>query len=292
MTMLLVVIFAALVALAAAFAVWPVLRGARGWARALPAAALILFVAGIGAGAYLMLGRPELALRTLEGDRVRDIDGLISRLVPRLRAAPVDERGWTMLGRSYLTVGDAADAAKAFARAIGLARASGRPNAELYSAYGEAAVAASGNAVTQEAQAAFAQALALNPRDRAALYFMGSLYAARGENARAVAAWRNLLDESPANAPYRQELIDRIAMLTSSSAAVPDVGAMVASLAARLKARGDDPAGWQKLIRAYAVLGDGAKAAAVLTEARAAMARRPDVLASLSAEAKELKLEK
>jgi hypothetical protein len=45
------------------------------------------------------------------------------------------------------------------------------------------------------------------------------------------------------------------------------------------------------LVRAYAVLGDRTKARAALAGARAAMAKRADVLGALSAEAKELKLE-
>ena len=67
---------------------------------------------------------------------------------------------------------------------------------------------------------------------------------------------------------------------------------MVAGLAARLKAQPDDAQGWQRLVRAYAVLGDNAKAIAALSDARKAMAKNPDALTALDAEAKELKLEK
>jgi cytochrome c-type biogenesis protein CcmH len=44
---------------------------------------------------------------------------------------------------------------------------------------------------------------------------------------------------------------------------------MVEGLAARLKANGNDPAGWVSLIRAYKVLGRGEDAAKALSDARA-----------------------
>jgi cytochrome c-type biogenesis protein CcmH len=65
---------------------------------------------------------------------------------------------------------------------------------------------------------------------------------------------------------------------------------MVAGLAARLKSNPDDGAGWQRLIRAYAVLGDKHKARGALAEARKAMSARSDQIAALDAEQKQLGL--
>jgi cytochrome c-type biogenesis protein CcmH len=286
-------LFALITAIAAAFVAWPVWRGTDGRGRLLLAAAAVVFLVGIGVGTYLMVGRPALAVRALEGTNTRELNGVIALLVRRLHQAPGDTRGWAYLGKAYLTVGDGDDAAKAFARAIALMDAAGQPRAELYSAYGEALTRTSMNAVPPEAEAAFARALALDPKDQAARYYLGMAFAARGENAKAVALWQSLIADAPASAPWRQELVDRIAALTASSGVPPpDIGAMVAGLAARLKQNGDDPAGWQRLVRAYAVLGDNAKAQTALADARAAMAKKPDALMALSAEAKELKLEK
>ena len=215
MSVLLFVFFAIIVALAAGFAVWPAVATAKGRGRFLLAGAIALFVVAIGAGSYLMLGRPALAVRALEGTQTRDMNGLIVLLNRRLRAAPGDPRGWEMLGRAYLTVGDADDAAKAFARAIAAAAATGHKSAALYSAYGDALAQASGNVVPPEAEAAFNQALALDPKDQAARYYLGFAYAARGEKAKAVAIWQSLLDDAPQTAPYRRELIDRIAALSA-----------------------------------------------------------------------------
>jgi cytochrome c-type biogenesis protein CcmH len=61
---------------------------------------------------------------------------------------------------------------------------------------------------------------------------------------------------------------------------------MVAGLAERLKARPDDPQGWVRLVRAYAVLGETGQRDAALATARARYAGRGDVLADLDAAAK------
>jgi len=67
---------------------------------------------------------------------------------------------------------------------------------------------------------------------------------------------------------------------------LPAVRGMVATLAARLEAAPDDPEGWVRLVRSYAVLGDGAKRDEALTKAKARYADQPDVLKALDLAAK------
>jgi cytochrome c-type biogenesis protein CcmH len=284
-----IAIFAVLVLAASAFAAWPTLARARGRARWLPVAALALFVTGIGVGFYLIVGRPALAVRALEGDKVHDLNGAIAATVRHLRTAPGDLRGWRLLGRAYLDAGDGENALRAFVRAIQVARATGKESAAVYSDYGLALASTTpGGAVTDEAERAFNVALTLDPNDRAALYFLGLASAARGRNAQAMAMWQKLLGELPARSEFRAELQKRMAAL---GAGPPDVGAMVASLAARMKARPDDAKGWQLLIRSYVVMKDEAKARTALADARAALAKNPQALKDIAAEAKALGLE-
>jgi cytochrome c-type biogenesis protein CcmH len=66
---------------------------------------------------------------------------------------------------------------------------------------------------------------------------------------------------------------------------------MVARLADRLKQDGSDVAGWERLLRAYMVLGDHAKAQAAAADARKALAGDPDKLRRLDEVIKDLKLE-
>jgi cytochrome c-type biogenesis protein CcmH len=285
-------IFGLLAALAIAFACWPILRR-RGEAfapRAVLAVATALVVLGIGLGVYLMLGEPYLAQRSVEPLQTHDVRALVAALAVRVREAPDDPRGWMLLGKGYLTLDDPNDAAAAFGRAIPVATLEERP--ALLSARGEALTMASAGIVTPEAEATFDEALRLNPKDQAARYYLGFAYAMRRDNAHALMMWQSLLADAPANAPWRGAVIDRIAALRAQSGGAPDIGAMVAGLAARLHQNPNDPQGWQRLIRVYAVLGNDMKAQAALGDARAASKRDTQALAALSAEAKSLKLEK
>jgi cytochrome c-type biogenesis protein CcmH len=189
-----------------------------------------------------------------------------------------------LLGRGYLTLNDPADAAAAFKQALLVAPASDRP--ALLSAYGEALTGAAQGNVPPEAEAAFNAALKANPRDPASRFYLGQVYALRGDRSRALQMWQSLLADTPANAQLHEMLVDRIAALTSQSGAVPDISAMVAGLAARLKANPNDAQGWQRLIRAYSVLGDKTKAQAAWTDARAAMKSNSSASKSIDAEAK------
>jgi cytochrome c-type biogenesis protein CcmH len=254
------------------------------------AGATAALVLGIGGGSYLILGRPYLAARSLSNASPQDLRGLIAALAQSVRKRPDDPKGWTLLGRGYLTVGDPSDAAAAFRRAIPVSSPAQRP--ELYSAYGEALTLAAGGAVPVEAEQAFGQALSGNPRDFAARYYLGLAYASRRNVPRALALWDGLLADAPPNAPWRAELVDRMAMLKAATGNAPDVSAMVASLAERLKRQPDDVESWERLIRAYSVLGDNNKANNALAQARSALKADPQAQARLSMEARQLKLEK
>lgn len=277
---------------AIAFAVLPLLRAKAMKGRAILAAALALFLLGIGGGTYWMLGQPYLAWRSAQGTETRDVNGLIGLLIKRVRTAPDDLQAWVYLGRAYMGVGDAGDAAKAYARAVTLANRSGHPDAGLDTLYGEALVAQANGEVGAEAEAAFRAALKLDPKEQAARYFIAQAQAARGDKAGALTILNELLAETPDKSPLHQTLIDRIALLTAQGGGgAPDPKAMVAGLAARLKDNPDDAAGWQRLIRAYSVLGQRAEAQQALADARKTFAGKSDVQLQLDAQAKELKLD-
>jgi len=291
MTALAFAIFALVALVAAGFVAGPILWRLKGRQGLVLGAAAILFVIGAGGALYLMLGHPALAVRTLKGDKDRSTNALIGRLAAAVRAHPRDPRGWALLGQYYFTARDPNDSASAFARAIDAAAAQGQHYSFLYSAYGEALTQASAGAVSPEAEAAFTQALALDPKDVSARYFLGLASAARGNAPVALGYWNSLLADTPANSDLHAELVDRIAALTArSGGGVPNIAGMVAGLAARLKADPNDAEGWQRLIRAYAVLGDQPKARAALADARKAFAGHADALTAFEAEAKSLGL--
>lgn len=290
MTALLILALIAVALGAIAFAAVPIWRAKRLKGRGLLIAAVALFLLGIGGGSYWMLGQPYLAWRQAEGVQTRDLNGLIALLIKRVRQAPDDLQAWVYLGRAYMGAGDANEAAKAYNQAVAIAAHQGQPNAGLYSLYGEALVAAANGQVSDEAEGAFRAALKLNPKEPASRFFLGDALAARGDKQGALSLWNSLLADTAANAPLHQALVDRIAMATAQSGAAPDPKAMVAMLAARLKQNPNDAGGWQRLIRAYSVLGQRAEAQEALQTARNTFADQKDALAAFDDEAKALKL--
>jgi len=291
MTALAFLIFAIVALAAATFVAAPVLMRLKGRRGLVLGAAAVLFVLDVGGVLYLTLGHPALAVRTLKGKNDRSTNALIGRLAEAVRKHPADPRGWALLGEYYFGANDSADSANAFARAIDAAAAQGQHFSFLYSAYGEALTQSSAGAVTPEAETAFGQALALDPKDVSARYFLGLAAAARGNAPVALAYWNGLLADTPPTSALHAELVDRLAALTArSGGGAPNIADMVAGLAARLKANPDDAQGWQRLIRAYAVLGDSAKAHQALADARKAFAGNADALTAFEAERKSLGL--
>jgi cytochrome c-type biogenesis protein CcmH len=277
--------------LAIGFAVLPVWQEKALKGRALLIGAIALVLLGVGGGTYWMLGQPYLAWRSAQGVQTRDVNGLIALLIKRVRQEPNDLQAWVYLGRGYMGAGDAGDAAKAYARAVAIANRTGHPDAALDSMYGEALVSADGGQVSDDAAVAFRAALKLDPKEPASRFFLGDSLAAHGDKTGALALWNGLLAEAPSASPLHQALVDRIAMLTAQSGAAPDPKAMVAMLAARLKENPNDAGGWQRLIRAYMVLGERAEAQDALATARKNFASQHDVGDALDAEAKQLKLD-
>lgn len=289
--------FALVALVAAAFAAWPAWRAAESKAaRLLTMAAVTLFVLGIGAGIYLVVGQPRLALREAQGIENRDPNGLAPMLIKRVRANPDDEQAWIFLARIYVTAGDAGQAAGAFGRAVLAARKHGRETPDLDNAYGELMVQAAGGQVPPGAISAFTAALAADPKNAPARYYLGMAAAQKGDRAGAQRYWMSLLDDVPANAPLHSELVDRLASIGAAPPAIagaggaPDISAMVAGLAARLQKNPNDAAGWLRLIRAYSVLGETDKAKEALATARKTVGADASVKSALDSEATELKL--
>lgn len=284
-------IFALLALLAIVFAVLPVwrTRSLQPGARIVLMIVSVAVVIGIGGGLYTLSGTPTLAMRSLSAPAPNDVPALIAALAAQARTKHFDSKVWALLGRGYLSLGDPMDAAAAFRRALQAAPASDQ--GELASAYGEALTAAASGTVTAEAEQAFDSAIVANPRDPAAHYYLGLAEAARGHRALALMYWQGLLRDTPPGAPWRAQLLDHIAALSSQSGSpMPNISAMVAGLAKRLDANPNDPDGWQRLIRSYAVLGDAGQARAALDRARAALKSNPEAQAALANEAKSLRL--
>ena len=276
-------------ALAIAFAVAPLLRMKDLKRRWLLLGGIAVAMIAIGGGVYFVVGRPHLAQREAGGINTREINGLIPFLIQRVHQHPEDARAWRYLGQAYMTANDPRNAAKALAKVIAL---TGKGDAQLDAAYGEALVLGSGSEVPQEAADAFAAALAADPHNPPARFYLGLYKATHNDRIGAIALWQSLLADTPTGAPLHQLLVDRIAMLTSQGpGGKPDPRAMVDMLASRLKADPNDALGWVRLMRAYTVLGEKEKALQALADARKAFPDNKDAQTAFTTAAKALKLQ-
>jgi cytochrome c-type biogenesis protein CcmH len=188
--------------------------------------------------------------------------------------------------------GDAVGAAEALRKAVRLAP----QRADLWTALGEAFVTSEEGQVGADARTAFAQALQRDPKNLSARYHLAKGEIADGRLEAGLSGWRAVLADLPAEDPRRQVLaaeIDRTAQAGRLVDAAPQQAAaagevtpdmiqgMVEGLAQRLAAAPDDPEGWVRLVRAYAVLGDVARREAALKEASGRFKDQPRVLAAL-----------
>lgn len=175
--------------------------------------ALILaaLVAAAAIGISAMKGRADApAPAAPAGQPARDVPTMIAQLEAKLKENPKDARGWQMLGWSYFETGRYADAARAYAQAAALEPA----NATYWSALGEALVLSGPGGVTADAEQAFVKALAANPKDHRARYFIGVKKDLAGDHRGAVEDWIAVLKDTPAGAPWEQpvrELLDKVA---------------------------------------------------------------------------------
>jgi cytochrome c-type biogenesis protein CcmH len=164
---------------------------------------------------------------------------------------------------------------------------------------GVSLVAEAGGDESPAARVAFGEALKREPRSAVlARYHMARALAQDGDRPGAVKALLALQADMPADDPRRESLAEAIkeaqaepsqAQAVASAPAggqLQMIRGMVANLAAKLAAQPDDPAGWVRLVRSYAVLGDSAARDAALAKAKARFASRPDVVADLEAAAK------
>jgi len=299
MTALLLLIFLALALAAAAFVAVPAIRfGVAGgkWKRLAAASLAGVAVLLTGLGGYALVGRPDFALRTLTGPDNTDYADMIARLSRIIRDHPDDPQGWSILGRGYLAFGETDQAVKALGRALALARAGpGGAPANLLADYAVALSVQQGG-VTPETEGFFREAIAADPANPEARYYLGLAHATRGEDELALGYWRSLLAEAPPDAPWREELLARVAALSGGAGmpapeAPPNIAAMVEGLAARLDVNPGDLEGWLMLIRAYGVLGQADQARAALARARDVFAGNADAENAISAQARASRLE-
>jgi len=250
------------------------------------------------------------------------VDEMIQRIVKRLDVNPGDVGGWRMLGWSYGGVERYAEAADAYAKAIALAPMV----ADLKSARAEMLIRGADGAVVAEARTLVEEALALDPKEPRARYFKGLAKEQDGDQAGAVADWKQIAAEGDPNDSFILELRQKLAGLENpgapspaapvssaqapapvqdrgptaqdvkrAEAMTPDdrvamIRQMVDALAARLEKSPHDADGWIKLMRSRTVLKDQDKAKEALGVALKTFDGEPDERARIAGVGKDLGL--
>lgn len=283
-------------------------------------AALLAIVAipAISLPLYLRLGHSEmpdmpLTARLESAPGRDDLAVAVARIEEHLRQHPEDGRGYEVVAPYFLRTGRGEDAIRAYSEALRLLGAT----PERHAALGEARVVIAKGMVTAEAKKDFEAAAALDPKAPMAQYYLAVAAAQGGEKDKAIEIFSRMIADAPTGAAYIKAVEAQLAGLRGETpsagapspvaqgpaseqgkaiAAMPAdqreamIRSMVARLASRLEARGDDVEGWLKLIRAYSVLAETEKAKEAVTNARKALADKQPDAARIEALAKELNI--
>lgn len=269
--------------------------------------ALGLGVPALALALYFSIGSPGLPSQPFTGTSSsgadamagRSVEEAIANLERRLADDPQDMNGWLLLGRSFIALERLEDAVNALKRAAALSEG----NLDIMTMLGEAMVWSANGIVTPDALRLFEAVLEQRPSEPAARFYLGIARAQAGEAQEALDIWTVLAAETPADAPWRDDLVGlmneaaaelgielaeipsapaspRVAEAPQANAPGPSsedmaaaadmtpdermemIRGMVARLAERLEEEPNDLEGWQRLARAYRVLGENENAEA------------------------------
>jgi cytochrome c-type biogenesis protein CcmH len=263
------------------------------------AVATVGLACALAAGLYIVIGRPGLPdqpfAQRVAAWRAADpatLDpGKIAAVLEGVAAErPNDPEPLVFMAKARAADGDMAGAEQALRKAVRIAP----KRADIWSLLGETFVIEAKGQIGPDAKLAFGEALKADPADVRARYYLARARIAEGDVAGGLSDWRGLLAGLAPNAPGRESLAAEIALVQASgklpgaepaAEANPQVQGMIAGmvdgLAQRLKQSPDDPDGWVRLVRAYAVLGETAKRDAALATATALFKDQPKVVSAL-----------
>jgi len=275
--------------------------GRAGRLNALSQAFIILCLPAVGLGLYLKTGNPDMPAAPLEArleNPGNNIELLVAKVERHLAENPNDGSGWDVLAPIYFKMQRLGDAELAYRNAIRLQGTS----PERMNGLGEVLLAGNDGIVTEDARAAFEEALRLNGNDPRARFYLALALEQAGKKSEALDSFQALAKDSPADAPWMPLVQQHIAAnaggapvagLPAGTQPAPapaplggptasDVEAaaamsagdreamirgMVEGLDAKLKQDPNNFEGWMRLMRSYAMLKEPEKAIATLKAA-------------------------
>lgn len=171
-------------------------------------------IPAVALAAYLALGSPDLPDQPLAARMAEaDAGGLVARVAAHLAANPEDGSGWAVIGPVYLRLGRYDDAVRALGNADRLLG----ETAERAALTGEALFRAAGERMTPQARAAFERAVALDPKLERARFYLAVGLGQDGRRDEAMAAWKALIADAPADAAWLDEARAELAALEGGS---------------------------------------------------------------------------
>lgn len=248
-----------------------------------------------------------------------EVDAPYASLMTQLRSAmaerPDDPRGLRLLAVNEGNIGNYAASARAWTHLNNLQGAA-VPIEDLVSE-AEALVLATGGVVSPEAETLLERILQRDPRNGAARYYLGLMFAQTERPDLTFRLWRGLLEDSAADAPWVPALRATLpgladaagvryqlppegagtrgptaADMQNAASMTPEerrqmIGSMVEGLADRLANQGGPAEDWARLITSLGVLGQTDRARAIWAEARTVFAGQAEALATVDAAARQ-----
>ena len=234
-----------------------------------------------------------------------DFLALMAQLRTALATRPLDLQGFRLLARNEANIGNHAESAAAQRQVIELL--GDEVTVADHVILAEQLILAAGGTVSPEAERVVEAILRRDPQNGPGRYYTGLMFAQTGRPDLTFRLWRGLLDDSDADAPWVPHIratIEDLAAIAGVRYTLPPleaqgargpsdtdiaaamelseeernemIGAMVEGLSARLGTQGGPAGDWARLISALGVLGQDARARAILGEARTVFADQPD----------------
>ncbi len=162
---------------------------------AIPLVAVIFYL-NVGTPKAIDGPPPTAAPAGLTGGGARtqgQIEANVAALAKRLQSNPSDAQGWTMLARSYSSMGKFAESAGAYTKATELT-----PNdADLWAEFAFATAMASGRNLEGRPMELIDQALKVDPENAKALQLAGSAAFQAKDYKKAIDYWQRVLKQVP-----------------------------------------------------------------------------------------------
>ncbi len=187
--------------------------------------ALVVIMPFAALATYLTLGSPGLpgqpyAERLNAPLEQLPVEGLVARLELRLEQEPDDVRGWRLIAPIYLQLGRYGEAINAFGRIMQI---EGR-EADALAGLGEALTLSGDGIVPPPAIRAFEAALEMDEQHPRSRFYLALAKAQTGDLVAATQDWKALLEDTPADAPWRAVVESHVAAATERLAGQSPAG--------------------------------------------------------------------